>query len=212
MSVKIKTYSPEVKTGIRNATASGLKRATVFLHTKCREAVNVPNTGVRVSAKSVQDQARKQLGPHAKSGLTKIKAVRKFRENGKVVREEEVEAHYWYDRENFRETVDQKTGKVRKVKSVTIYPYPSNPGEPPRKRTGWGQRHIVWEFDSKQIAGRVGVSKGGIYMFFLELGTRWVKRRPWLVVTLMTNRRMIGMLSSTGKPGGPVSDGQGGQA
>lgn len=155
MSVKIKIYAPEVKTGIRNATASGLMRATVFLHTKCREAVNLPNTGVRVPVK------RQTAGGN-------------------------------------------KTSR-------TIYPNPSRPGEAPRKRTGWGQRHIVWEFDANSITGRVGISKGAIYMFFLELGTRFVKRRPWLVVTLMKNLKMIGLLACTGKPEGKVSDGQGGQ-
>lgn len=212
MSVKIKTFAPEVKTGVKNATASGLKRATVFLHQKCREVVNIPNTGVRVSAKSVRDQAQKQLGANAKQGLIRVKAIRKFRENGQVVREEKVQGHYWYDESNFRDTINPKTGKVRKVSSVTIYPYPSKPGEAPRKRTGWGQRHIVWEFDATQIAGRVGVSAAAIYMLFLELGTRFVKRRPWLVVTLMKNLKMIGLLACTGKPESKVSDGQGGQA
>jgi hypothetical protein len=156
MSVRIKTYAPQVKTGIKNATASGLKRATVFLHSKCREATNIANTGVRVAVKRQTPGGNK--------------------------------------------------------KSRTIYSNPSKPGEAPRKRTGWGQRHIVWEFDASRIAGRVGVSAAAIYMLFLELGTRWVKRRPWLVVTLMKNLAMIGQLACTGKPDAPVSDGQGGQS
>jgi len=211
MSVRIKTYAPQVKTGIKNATASGLKRATVFLHQKCREVTNIANTGVRVQAKDVHRQAHEQLKGGA-AGLIRVKTTRKFRENGKTVRTEDVEGHYWYDKKNFADTVNPKTGKIRKVKSVTIYPYPSKPGEAPRKRTGWGQRHIVWEFDATRIAGRVGVSAAAIYMLFLELGTRIVKRRPWLVVTLMKNLRMIGQLACTGKPDSAVSDGQGGQA
>lgn len=156
MSVRIKTYAPQVKTGIKNATASGLKRATVFLHSKCREVTNTPNTGVRVPVKRQSPGGNKT--------------------------------------------------------SRTIYPNSSQPGEAPRKRTGWGQRHIVWEFDAQRVAGRVGVSAAAIYMLFLELGTRAVKRRPWLVVTLMKNLRMIGQLACTGKPDSAVSDGQGGKA
>jgi hypothetical protein len=205
MSVRIKTYAPTVKTGIQNATASGLKRATVFLHSKCREITNTPNTGVRVSAKDVHRQAAEQL-KGADVGLVKVKATRKFK-GGQT---EEVEGHYWYDKKNFADTLNPRTGKVSKVRSVTIYPYPSKPGEAPRKRSGWGQRHIVWEFDSASVAGRVGVSTHAIYMLFLELGTRFMKRRPWLVVTLMKNMKMIGLLACTGKPDRPVSNGQGG--
>lgn len=157
MSVKIKTYPIEVKAGVRNVTAAGLMRATVFLHMKCREAVNKPNTGVRVPVK--------------------------------------------------RQTPGGNTT------SRTIYPNPSKPGEPPRKRTGWGQRHIVWEFDARQVVGRVGVSAAAIYMLFLELGTRFIRPRPWLVATLVKNLKMIGVLACTGgAPRGQVKDGKGGQA
>jgi len=136
MAVKLKIHDKQLKKKLRNATSSGLQRATVFLHSKCREATNKPNSGVR--------------------------------RNGR-----------------------------------TVYPSPSSPGEPPRKRTGWGQRHIVWEFDKKRIAGRVGIMKAGIYMIYLELGTRHIAKRPWLVETLNKHKRMIGLLATTGgKRGG----------
>lgn len=83
--------------------------------------------------------------------------------------------------------------------SRTIYPNPSKPGEPPRKRTGWGQRHVVQEFDRNRVAGRVGVAKNAMYMLFLELGTPRVKRRPWLVATLMKNQGAIGRLAVSSK-------------
>lgn len=80
-------------------------------------------------------------------------------------------------------------------RSRTIYPSPSAPGEPPRKRTGFGQRHIRKEFDPKAMVGRVGVAQNAIYMLYLEIGTRRVKRRPWLVSTFMKHRAMIGRLA-----------------
>ena len=81
----------------------------------------------------------------------------------------------------------------------TIYPRPSLPGEPPRLRTGFGQRHVLMEFDATRPAGRVGVGSNAMYMFYLEVGTRRVARRPWLLATLMKYRATIGKLAATGK-------------
>ena len=67
---------------------------------------------------------------------------------------------------------------------------PSKPGQPPHKGTGFGQRNIVWEFDSSQPAARVGVRSNALYMFFHEIGIRGVKR-PWMIPTLTRNRRQI---------------------
>lgn len=68
---------------------------------------------------------------------------------------------------------------------------PSTEGQPPRKRTGFGQQNIVWEHNdnAKQPAVRVGVTKNARYMFALELGTKphiirpkhaKILRIPWL--------------------------------
>ena len=80
----------------------------------------------------------------------------------------------------------------------TRRPTPSQPGEAPRKQTGWGQQHILMEINRRRRWGRVGVGKNAIYMLYLELGTRRIKRRPWLVKTLMDNIKMIGLLAATG--------------
>lgn len=183
MSVTVRTHEKLVIDGVRAVTAAGLMRATVYLHAQCRQAVGVPNTGVRVSAKSVQRQADAQLGGRSR-GLIKVKHTRKFKDGSTA----DVEAHYMFDQ------AEHNTVK----RSVTIYPYPSKPGEPPRKRTGWGQRHVVWEFDPRTMRGRVGIAKNAIYMLYLELGTRRVKRRPWLVATLKKRLKVLGMLASTG--------------
>lgn len=92
--------------------------------------------------------------------------------------------------------------RTRKGKSTrTVYPNPSKPGEPPRLRTGWGRSHVVREFDKSVPAGRVGVSQAAIYMFYLEIGTRKVKRRPWLLATLMKYQETIGKLAAIGGKG-----------
>lgn len=75
--------------------------------------------------------------------------------------------------------------------SRTIYPNPSAPGEPPRKRTGWGQRNIVWEFDSLRVIGRYGVRKNALYMYFLHIGTRFIAPRPWMLAPIEKNVAMI---------------------
>ena len=78
------------------------------------------------------------------------------------------------------------------------YDQPSAPGEAPRKRTGWGQRHIVWEHDETKREARVGVSAPGIYMFWLEIGTKFIARRPWLLATLRKFQVTIGRLAASG--------------
>lgn len=100
------------------------------------------------------------------------------------------------------------TGKRVKIKrpvkggnksSRTIYPTPSKPGEPPKKRTGFGQRNIVWEYDSAKMVGRYGITKNALYMFFLEIGTRFIAPRPWMLKALTNNIRVVVALLQSGK-------------
>lgn len=80
----------------------------------------------------------------------------------------------------------------------TIYPNPSKPGEPPRLRTGFGQRNIVKNFNREELYVRVGITANALYMIYLELGTRHIARRPWLVATLQENKDVIGQLAASG--------------
>jgi hypothetical protein len=80
----------------------------------------------------------------------------------------------------------------------TIYPNPSKPGEPPRVRTGFGRANIVREINIPAMAGRVGVRKNALYMIYLDLGTRTISRRPWLVATLLKNKPLLVRLIKTG--------------
>ncbi len=82
----------------------------------------------------------------------------------------------------------------------TVYSNPSKPGEPPRKRTGFGQSQIVREINKAKLSGRVGVTKNGIYMAYLDLGTKHIARRPFFMPTLMKNKAIIARLFVSGGP------------
>ena len=79
--------------------------------------------------------------------------------------------------------------------SRTIYPHPSKPGEPPRKRTAWLQRHVLYELDKVNLKSRVGVSVNAIYGAMWEAGIRGVKR-PWLLSTLDKHLEQIRQLAA----------------
>jgi hypothetical protein len=73
-------------------------------------------------------------------------------------------------------------------------------GQPPFKRTGTGQANIVWEFNGSMVDPRcrVGVRKNGLYMIYLELGTRKIAARPWLIAMLKRYKSQIARLILTG--------------
>ncbi len=77
------------------------------------------------------------------------------------------------------------------------YTTPSLPGEPPRKRTGWLQQHVVREYDEGTLTARVGVTKNAAYGLYLELGTKRMAARPWLMTTV--NKLMPQMQALMGK-------------
>lgn len=63
-------------------------------------------------------------------------------------------------------------------------PPASRPGDPPAKRTGWGQRNVVYSADEKAGSAQVGVTKNAPYLLWLELGTKAAAARPWLLSTV----------------------------
>jgi hypothetical protein len=82
----------------------------------------------------------------------------------------------------------------------TVYERPSRPGEPPHKITGTGQSNIIVESNDsdRDPCMRLGVRRGGVHMIYLELGTKIVKPRPWLVATILRNARQLEILAQTG--------------
>ena len=92
----------------------------------------------------------------------------------------------------------RNTRRGNKGSSYTVYPHPSKPGEPPKVRTGFGRQNVVMNWSgwkTKEPWVRVGVTKNGMYMYHLEIGTRHVKKRPWLVATLMKHQHTIAKLA-----------------
>lgn len=70
---------------------------------------------------------------------------------------------------------------------------PSQPGQPPALRTGFGKSSVTW-WEYKDNAVRVGVRRNGLYMAMLELGTRTIRARPWLSVALRDTTPAIRVL------------------
>jgi hypothetical protein len=85
----------------------------------------------------------------------------------------------------------QKCQEEVGVSNPRPYATPSRPGEPPRKRTGFGQRNIRYELNKDLGWGRVGVAVNAIYMIFLDQAISPKRRRPWLVATLNKFRKAI---------------------
>lgn len=73
--------------------------------------------------------------------------------------------------------------RLKSGRRVTRYPDPSKPGEPPRKRTGWLQRNVVYRIDEKNLTSLVGINENAPYGLYLELGTTRMEARPWLFST-----------------------------
>lgn len=81
------------------------------------------------------------------------------------------------------------------VSNPRPYKTPSRPGEPPRKRTGWLQRNIVYELDEPSLSARVGITRNARYGLFLELGTRRMAARPWLISTLLKVEKQLNAIA-----------------
>ncbi len=71
----------------------------------------------------------------------------------------------------------RRNEKAKNRTQRTIYPHPSKPGEPPRKRTGFGRRNIVQGYNRQRKQGRVGYTRAAIYMAYHEVGIRYSRGR-----------------------------------
>lgn len=83
------------------------------------------------------------------------------------------------------------------VSNPRPYVTPSKPGEPPRKRTGFLARQVLYDLDQARMTGRVGVTRNARYGVWLELGTRRMKPRPWLLATLKKILPQLEAISKT---------------
>ena len=149
MAIVLKINDDEFKRHIQRATAAGLQRAGIYLHSACVRAVNKSNTHRHV-AKFTAKQSAGRGG--------------------------------------------QKTGVVYENM------HNAYAGQPPFKRTGVGQSNVVYEYNDNPLAPavRVGVRKNALYMIFLELGTRRIRARPWLLEMFHKHKRTLGRLCCMG--------------
>ncbi len=72
----------------------------------------------------------------------------------------------------------------RRLLGKQTYPPPSEPGQPPAKRTGLLRDEIDHDVDEKKLTARIGIlgtgRPEGYYLRFLELGTEKMRPRPSL--------------------------------
>lgn len=176
MAVVLRMHDKEFLAMVKRQLDAFLQAATLELHLRARKNASVPNRGVPLSKKKLVKQAREQLGRRSK-GLIRAKAF-----DRKTKRD--VTAWYWYDQSVIDDTKRQ----------VTIYPFPSKPGESPRIRTGIGHKNIVQGYSSQQQVGRVGYTRNARYMTFHELGIRYkkgIQQRPTIVPAIRESQRRM---------------------
>ncbi len=87
----------------------------------------------------------------------------------------------------------QQCQQTLNVSNPHPYKTPSLPGEPPRKRTGFGQSSVTYETDKASLTTRVGILSVAKYMATLEL----FRNRPWLLATL---KKTLPMLQAMVRP------------
>ena len=91
------------------------------------------------------------------------------------------------------------TSRGSKGSQYTVYPHSSKPGEPVRRRSGFGQKNIAAGVDRAKQAGRVGYTKNARYMMFHELGIRYrggLQKRPTLVPAVTKNRGRLAKIGA----------------
>lgn len=82
---------------------------------------------------------------------------------------------------------------VYKVATVHV---PSEPGEPPRLQFGNLQKSVTMNSFPDQLRVRVGIPRNTIYGFWLEVGTKKIKPRPWMLLTLKQQLPTLGSIAA----------------
>lgn len=176
----------ELKEYAARQIQAGLRAVAIEAQRIAREMASVPNTGRRLKTEDVRRQAIQAfLKGDLKSlsgGLLTVTGTRKDRKTKTT--------------ETFSARIMYSAKKSLLQKTMTVYPYPSKPGEPPRRRTGFGQRNILKEVQPGEA--RVGFSRNARYMSFHEAGIRYkragMQRRPTLVPMLRNNQSRLRQL------------------
>lgn len=98
----------------------------------------------------------------------------------------------WRMSKRFRKPGDKG---IKNKTQITVYPNSSKPGEPVRRRTGFGQKNIVG--GRRGGVARVGYTKNARYMTWHELGIRYPRgqqRRPLIIPALRDSRDRLSKL------------------
>jgi len=87
------------------------------------------------------------------------------------------------------------TNAVKKTVNKAKSPPASSPGEPPHREHGALMQSIQWEVDKKEMTARVGSNLK--YAKYLELGTKDMGARPFLLPTFTAERNTIARILTT---------------
>jgi len=175
---------------MRQSAMEGIIAAALLLHSIARKKASVVNMGKKVRFE-VDDEGKRVRKKKAKK-KTKTRKRRGPGNPDPALKEDEllIEPE---ERAGNRPPGggSRKKRKKKKYKTRTIYPNSSEPGESPRRRTGFGQKNIVFGFDRNAEMARVGYTRLARYMTFHELGITYSKvgfqQRPTIVPALADN-------------------------
>lgn len=184
--IVVNSKSKEFKALVAQQIQAGLRAVAIEAQRIARQMASVPNTGRRLQTQDVRRQAiQAYLNGDLKSLSGGLLTVTGTHKNRKTKTTETFSTRIMY---SAKASLLQKT--------MTVYPYPSKPGEPPRRRTGYGQKNILKEI--QRGVARVGFSRNARYMSFHEVGIEYKRgkkqRRPTLVPMLRNNRSRLRQL------------------
>lgn len=160
MAIELKWKGKQLIEFTKEAMLAGVTAAAAEHQIISLKKVSIQNTPVVVPI----EEAREAAGAQLKGGSPGLIRV--------------ANAWYWWEEEGQNKT------------QITVYPFPSKPGESVRRRTGFGQKNIVRGSDAKDISARVGYTRNARYMTEHELGIMFpsgFQKRPTLVPALMDN-------------------------
>lgn len=189
MAVGMKWRGDEFLKLVDKQIVAGLYAAAVELQRLARKKASIPNAGRKKRSKFWEDD---DMDPFERAKFEAASKKGKARDK----------AHARIDKQRFDAASRGSRGyeslrnrlrkqyRKKKTRSRTIYPNSSRPGESPRRRTGFGQKNIVFGVDESTLVARVGFTRNARYMTFHELGIRYssgLQQRPTIVPATSEN-------------------------
>lgn len=165
---------------LQNATLAGLKRAGLHLQRSQKQKLSV--SGRRTLKRALAEVGASSHKVHISDPSDSIKGVVEVRTP---------------QRKRYLDIHTLRKNKKGDYKVSTVH-VPSNPGEAPRVQFGNLQKSVLMNVFESEMRVRIGVPKNTIYGFWLEVGTKKIKPRPWMLATLREQLPTLGRLAAGG--------------